>query len=81
MTDDESPRRLRLIGSARLDGEKVAVSAMVFKGPVHIATEEVFLSIDDASVLQAQLARALDNRAFPGLDQRQREKARMRYCI
>ncbi|MEV5378037.1 hypothetical protein AB0L26_18970 [Streptomyces nondiastaticus] len=79
MTDDEAPRRLKLTGGARLVGDRVAVSAMVFRGPVHIATEEVFLSVDDASVLQAQLTHALDARSFPGMEQRVREHARMRY--
>ncbi|MFE4371561.1 hypothetical protein ACFRMN_25600 [Streptomyces sp. NPDC056835] len=53
MTDDEVSRRLKLVGGARLDGDRIAVSAMLFKGPVHLSTEEVSLSIDDASVLQA----------------------------
>ncbi|WP_392891382.1 hypothetical protein [Streptomyces sp. LN699] len=79
MTDDEPPRRLRLTGGARLIGDRVAVVAEVFRGPVHITTEEVFMSVDDASVLQAQLCRALDLRSFPGLEQRAREKARMRH--
>ncbi|MEU7181935.1 hypothetical protein ACWIG3_34905 [Streptomyces celluloflavus] len=79
MTDDKAPHRLRLTGGARLVGDRVAVSAMVFRGPVHLSTEEVFLSVDDASVLQAQLTRALDERSFPGLEQRDRDKARMRH--
>ncbi|MFD3935867.1 hypothetical protein ACFWSF_13570 [Streptomyces sp. NPDC058611] len=79
MTDDEAPRRLQLTGGARLVGNRVAVVAKVFRGRVHITTEEVFLSVDDASVLQARLSRALDQRAFPGLDQRAREKAKMRH--
>ncbi|MFE2035377.1 hypothetical protein ACFXKS_32045 [Streptomyces scopuliridis] len=79
MTDDGASRRLKLVGGARLDGDRIAVSAMLFKGPVHLSTEEVSLSIDDASVLQAQLARALNEHAFPGLDQRDRRKRRMRY--
>ncbi|UQA95265.1 hypothetical protein [Streptomyces halobius] len=79
MADDEAPRRLKLTGGARMVGDHVAVSAMVFRGPVHIATEEVFLSVDDASVLQAQLTRALDHRAFPGMERREREKSRMQY--
>ncbi|MFJ4921363.1 hypothetical protein [Streptomyces sp. NPDC088725] len=79
MMDDEAPRRLKLTGGARLVGDRVAVFAMVFRGPVHIATEEVFLSVDDASVLQAQLTRVLDARSFPGLDRMDREKTRTRY--
>ncbi|WP_330330780.1 hypothetical protein OHS33_14300 [Streptomyces sp. NBC_00536] len=79
MTDDEAPRRLQLTGGARLVGDRVAVAARVFRGSVQLTTEEVFMSVDDASVLQAQLSRALDERSFPGLEQRAREKAKMRH--
>ncbi|MFJ5049556.1 hypothetical protein [Streptomyces sp. NPDC088719] len=57
----------------------MAVFAEVFRGSAHITTEEVLVSVDDASVLQAHLSRALDQRSFPGLEQRTREKPKVRH--
>lgn len=59
--------------------DKIAIRVAIIKGLVPAATEELLLGIDEASVLQAQLTRVLNERAFPGMEQREREKARLRY--
>lgn len=66
---EELPRTVRLTDGARLDREnrRIAVRAQVFRGEVRLSEEEVYLSIDDASVLNAQLARLLDSLAQPDL--------------
>lgn len=72
---EELPRTVRLTDGVRLDREnrRVAIRAQVFRGEVRLSEEEVYLSVDDASVLNAQLAYALDSLAQPSLaDRRQR---------
>lgn len=72
-------RTLRLTRDVRLDGDLFVIGVRVFRGAVPIATEEVFVPVDDASVLNAQLTHLLNERAFPGLDARERERARDRW--
>ncbi|KUJ65006.1 hypothetical protein ACZ90_52630 [Streptomyces albus subsp. albus] len=73
------PRTLKLTDGVRLDGDRFSIRAHVFRGAVQIATEDVRLSIDDASVMNAQLTRLLDQRAFPGMDERERARQRARW--
>ncbi|MEK8171107.1 hypothetical protein NKH77_20960 [Streptomyces sp. M19] len=76
MTDHEAPLRWKLTGSVRVTADdKIAIRVALIKGLVHMATEELLLGVDDASVLQAQLTRVLNERAFPGMEQREREGA------
>ena len=49
------------------------------RGEVYMATELAHISIDDASLMNAQLTRLLNERAFPGMDQRQQDRKRARW--
>ncbi|MFH8370337.1 hypothetical protein [Streptomyces sp. NPDC018031] len=75
------PRTLKLTQGVRLEGDRFSIRAQVFRGAVRIATEDVQLSVDDASVMNAQLTRLLDQRAFPGMDERERARQRERWRV
>ena len=64
---EELPRTVRLTDGVRWDREnrRVAIRAQVFRGEVRLSEEEVYLSVDDASVINAQLARVLDSLSQP----------------
>jgi hypothetical protein len=74
---EDIPRTLKLTGGVRLVDDRVAVGVEVFRGEVQIATEEVFLSVDDASVMNAQLTYLLNRRAYPGPGFEQAEQRRL----
>ncbi|TVL89155.1 hypothetical protein [Streptomyces sp. SAJ15] len=76
---EELPRSLRLTHGVRREGEQFAIGALVFRGAVQIGTTEVLLSINDASVINAQLTRLLNEQAFPGMEERARQRRRERW--
>lgn len=75
------PRSLVLTKTVRLVGERVVIGVHVYRGEVHISSEEVFLSVDDAALMNAQLTHLLNERAFPGLAERERQRARERWRL
>lgn len=69
------PRTLRLVEGVRLQGGQFVLRVRAFRGEVQVSSEEVFMSVDDASVVHAQLSRLLNELSFPGLEER-RERRR-----
>ncbi|MGY0061350.1 hypothetical protein ACWY4P_33240 [Streptomyces sp. LZ34] len=75
------PRTLKLSGDVRLHDGQFVVGVRVLRGEVYIGTELALISIDDASLMNAQLTRLLNERAFPGMGQRQRDRQRARWGL
>lgn len=74
---EDLPRILRLTEGVRLQGGLLVVGVSVLRGEVKISSEQMFISVDDASVIHAQLSRLLNEHSFPGLEERREQRSRM----
>ncbi|OMI39812.1 hypothetical protein SPAR_09106 [Streptomyces sparsogenes DSM 40356] len=63
---EDVPRRFKLSGDVRLLNDQFVIPVQVFRNGVYVSTELALLSVDDASVVNAQLTRLLDQRACLG---------------
>ncbi|ADI07405.1 hypothetical protein SBI_04284 [Streptomyces bingchenggensis BCW-1] len=60
------PRSFKLSGDVRLLDDQFVIPVQVFRNGTYESTDLAALTVDDASVLNAQLTRLLDERACLG---------------
>lgn len=73
------PRTFRLTEGVRLDGDRLVFGVRVLRGEVQICAEQVYIPVNDATVIHAQLSRLLDRHSFPGLAERRERRRKARW--
>lgn len=76
---EDAPRVFKLTEGVRLDQDTFVFGVQILRGQVPISTEQVLMSIDDASVMNAQLSRLLNDYSCPGLEERREQRQKRRW--